>query len=426
MSPLKAARIVCGILVCVTLPAMGQKFLPKSIQFKGAPEYSDQELLAAAGLKKGMVLSYAEMNDHSKQLLDSGVFDTLSFKFDGQDLIFQLTPSTNLLSIRLENLPLTPGKDLEARLHEKVPLFHGRVPSDGALTEDVRAQLEAMLSAQGIKVPVIATPVADPKQHNKVTAIGFSITSIPVLVGPVHLQGTSLLMAQTAQTLAKNATGMQFDAANSEESVERVFETAYEDQGYAAVTVHAAQAGNAVQSSDAIRVPFTVNIQEGRIYKIGSVHLPDGSPVTQAEADKILADHPEAPVDGIRLRALWSMIAARYKAKGYLDCRVIPQPSFDQSSGIANYTVGVEPGPVYHLSFVKFDNVSDDLRGMLMRNWQMMPGDVFDESYASSFILRAQQQDPVLRRSLVGVKEKISATTNQQTHEVNLVITLEK
>src|SRR5579871_4949257 len=162
MSPLKAARIVCGILVCVTLPAMGQKFLPKSIQFKGAPEYSDQELLAAAGLKKGMVLSYAEMNDHSKQLLDSGVFDTLSFKFDGQDLIFQLTPSTNLLSIRLENLPLTPGKDLEARLHEKVPLFHGRVPSDGALTEDVRAQLEAMLSAQGIKVPVIATPVGDP------------------------------------------------------------------------------------------------------------------------------------------------------------------------------------------------------------------------------------------------------------------------
>ncbi len=191
MLPLKAARIVCGILAFAALPAMGQKFLPKSIQFKGAPEYSDQELLAAAGLQKGMVLTYAEMNDHSKQLLDSGVFDTLSFKFDGQDLIFQLTPSTNLLPIRLENLPLISGKDLESRLHEKVPLFHGKVPSDGALTEGVRAQLEAMLAAQGIKVPVIVTPVGDPKHHNKVAAIGFSITAIPVLVGPVHLQGTS-------------------------------------------------------------------------------------------------------------------------------------------------------------------------------------------------------------------------------------------
>ncbi len=219
---------------------------------------------------------------------------------------------------------------------------------------------------------------------------------------------------------------MQFDATGSGESTERIFETAYEDQGYAAVSVHAAQAGNAVQSSDAIRVPFSVTIQEGRVYKIGSVHLPDGSPVTQAEADKMLADHPGAPVDGVRLHTLWSTIAARYKAKGYLDCRVIPQPSFDQTNGIVNYTIDVETGPVYHLSFVKFDNVSDDLRTMLMRNWQMMPGDIFDEGYVSSFILRAQQQDPVLRRSLAGVKEKISATTDQQTHEVNLVITLEK
>jgi len=36
-----------------SLPASAQKFLPKTIQFKGDPEYSDQELLTAAGLKKG-------------------------------------------------------------------------------------------------------------------------------------------------------------------------------------------------------------------------------------------------------------------------------------------------------------------------------------------------------------------------------------
>jgi len=74
----------------------------KTIQFKGDPEYSDQELLAAAGLKKGAVLTSAEMNDHSKQLMDTGVFDTLTFKFDGQDLIFLLVPSTTMFPISLE------------------------------------------------------------------------------------------------------------------------------------------------------------------------------------------------------------------------------------------------------------------------------------------------------------------------------------
>ena len=54
------------VLLASGLSAAAQKFLPKTIQFKGAPEYSDQELLAAAGLKKGTLLPIAEMKDHPK------------------------------------------------------------------------------------------------------------------------------------------------------------------------------------------------------------------------------------------------------------------------------------------------------------------------------------------------------------------------
>jgi len=82
-------------------PISAQKFLPKSIQFQGAPEYSNDELLSATGLKKGVVLSYADMQDYSKRLLGSGAFASVAFKFDGQDLIFLLTPSTDLYPIQL-------------------------------------------------------------------------------------------------------------------------------------------------------------------------------------------------------------------------------------------------------------------------------------------------------------------------------------
>lgn len=112
-------------------PVPAQKFQPKTIQFKGDPEYTDKELMDAAGLKKGTVLDYAEMNEHSKRLLDTGLFATLAFKFDGQDLIFMLTPSADLYPIRLENLPLMPGEDLDAKLHDGLPLYHGKVPAEG-------------------------------------------------------------------------------------------------------------------------------------------------------------------------------------------------------------------------------------------------------------------------------------------------------
>ncbi len=77
----------------------------------------------------------------------------------------------------------------------------------------------------------------------------------------------------------------------------------------------------------------------------------------------------------------------------------------------------INPGPIYHLAFVKFDNVSDDLRRLLMRSWQMLPGDPFDESYVSNFIVKAQKDDPVLQRSLSGVGATYRIVADQRTHE---------
>jgi len=41
--------------------------------------------------------------------------------------------------------------------------------------------------------------------------------------------------------------------------------------------------------------------------------------------------------------------------------------------------------------------VSDELRGPLMRIRQMLPGDPFDESHVSSFIVRVEKEDNTLR-----------------------------
>src|SRR5580704_16482711 len=125
-------------LVCAALPTAGQSFQPKSVKFTGAPDYADTELLSAADLKAGADLSYAEMNNRAQKLLDSGVFSAVSFKFDGQDLTFQLTPASGMLPIRLQNLPIAHGKDLDEKVHRQFPLYHGQVPERGGLTESVR------------------------------------------------------------------------------------------------------------------------------------------------------------------------------------------------------------------------------------------------------------------------------------------------
>ncbi|MFZ1086384.1 MAG: hypothetical protein WAN35_15590 [Terracidiphilus sp.] len=406
--------------------AAQEKFTPKTIQFKGAPEYSDQELMAAAGLKKGTVLAFAEMKDHSQKLIDTGLFDTLSFKFDGVDLVYTLVPSTTLYPIHLDNLPLTPGKELDAALHDRFPLYHGKVPAEGGLTEQVRQALEEMLAVKGIHASVMAATYADLKLH-KITTVTFSITAPPVRVGAIHLDGVSAALQAQVKHVADHETGSSFDTDNAEGNLEHAFTLFYSDEGYAAVKVHASRSGDPVATTEAIDIPFSVTVEEGRRYKLGSIYLPSGAPLTIAELNRAAGiesskNEKMTIKDGVILRTALLYLNGQYKSKGYMDCLITPHPQFDEASGTVNYSVEIAPGPVYHLAFVKFEGVSDDLRSHLMRVWQMLPGDPFDASYVSSFILKAQKDDPVLMRSLAGVKISFDVRADQQTHDVNCVI----
>jgi outer membrane protein insertion porin family len=417
--------LLLAISVCVAArPAASQKFLPKSIKFQGDPEYSDTELIAATGLKKGVVLGYTEMQGLTQRLLATGVFSGVAFKFDGQDLIFLLTPSTDLFPVRLENLPLTSNADLDAKLHDQIPLYHGKVPAEGGMTDDVRAALEKMLADEGLEATVVATTVADQFAH-KVNAVSYSVTAPQVIVGVTQLEGISDAFQTRVRAILIEEAKNPFSTMDSASNIQRVVAQFYADQGYAAAKVQVARAGNPTTTPEAIVVPFAVQVEEGRVYAVTSIQLPTGTPVTQAEIEKAMTLLSSMP-QGVRVRSVMTMISSRYHAKGYLDCKITPHASINDANATVSYTVDIDPGAVYHLAFVKFDNVSDELRSRLIHYWELMPGDPFDESYLANFIVKVQQQDPALRQSLAGVKVKFDVTANPNTHDVNVVIRLER
>jgi outer membrane protein assembly factor BamA len=406
-------------------PVSAQKFLPRSIQFKGDPEYTSQELLDFLGVKKGESFSTAEMNGLAQKLIASGVFDYVSYKFDGQDLVFTLTGDPTLYPLRLGNLPFAPGPDFDARLHKRLPLYHGKVPSTGDLLDDVRHALEAMLAAEGVKATVAAAPYAGPDGGNKVLAMSFTVASPTVRLGTVRLEGASMALLPRLHDLIQSSSNPLFDSVSTPASLEQKFTAFYLDQGFAAVKVQAVRSGALVTSAGGILVPVKVSIHEGKLYKINSIHLPPGTLVAQAEADKFV-NAPDKLTMGEALPSVLALIESRYKARGYLDLVVTPHPTFHDSTGTVDYSIEIDPGTVYRVAFVKFANVSDELRSHLMRQWQLMPGDPFDQGYLDSFLARAESQDPLLRRSLAGALSTVETSANPATHDVDVTVKVEK
>ena len=128
--------------------ARAKKAPRQAIRFQGAPQYTQEELLAAAGLKPGARLTASEVKAHAKQLNDTGLFAVVKFSNDSKGLLFSLTPSSQLYPIHLDNLPLKPGKELDDKLHERFPLYHGLLPASGSMLEGICQAFEEMLAAR--------------------------------------------------------------------------------------------------------------------------------------------------------------------------------------------------------------------------------------------------------------------------------------
>ena len=401
-----------------------QLLKPQTIRFDGAPQYSTDELLTVVGVKKGQVYTADYFNQTAQKLMATGVFDNVGFKFDGLDLVYTIHENPNLYQVTIGNIPIETGAELDAHLHQVIPLYHGKVPSEGTLFDDVRSALQGMVDAEGIDAKVAMVPAGE-NSGKKATALKFNIGKAQVELGDIEITGVSESLRKLVDEALKRVN-KGFDATNSASILVDQIAFAYVGQGFPSAVIQAHPSGKPVIENGIIRVPFAVTVQEGRAYKLGTVKLASNIPIAVSDLEKMTKPRDRYTPEFEYVIGLRGAIEARLKGKGYLDCKVKTDPEIDETAGTVNYTVDAVPGEQYHLGLIKFDNVSDSMRSLLMRNWQMMPGDPFDESYVSNFILLAQKSDPVLQRSLAGVAATYDAHANSETHEVNLVIRLQR
>jgi outer membrane protein insertion porin family len=421
----QTARIAAVLLLC-SLSSLAQKKASPThrkapapaIRFQGAPQYTPEELLAAAGFKPGVRLTAAEVKARAKQLNDTGLFAVVKFSSDSKGLLISLTPSSQLFPLHLDNLPLQPGKDLDARIHARFPLYRGLVPASGSLLEGIRQTFEEMLEAEGIQATVKAALTSD-LGPQKITAIDFTIDSPAVRIGPIQLSGVSPAMLAKADLLAAGQTGNPFDTDNTAIGLRHAFEDLYQDQGYAAVQVDVTQIQPPRISGASVAIPYAVAIREGGVYKLGSIAYPAEALVPRSDVEKVLSKYPAG--SGRPLDLFLLAVRDAYHARGYLDCSIVSHASFNEATHIVNYSLEIVSGPIYQMGTVQFDGAPDAMAARLTRLWKLAPGQPFDESYVSTFAARAEKQDRSLAKWMQTVINSFDVKPDPATHQVNCI-----
>jgi len=359
------------------------------------------------------------MNDHIKPLVDTGLFEDVSYNFHGQDLIIELSPSRDVYPIHLVNLPIAGGKELDDRLRAIFPLYHGKVPSIGGLLDGVRQELEEELRAKGIQATIGSTAYVDPKL-DKITSIRLSITNPPVLVGEIEVSGASSALADKVRVLAAKAIGTEYRTDDALSGIETSLGNFYREQGYLEAAVHATAKPAAVDN-DGVHVPFSVTIDEGLQYKLTGFKLTPGLLVTQEAFDRQSGIHPGEVVSLAAVRENWTYITKQYHKQGFMKARILPTATIDHAKGTIGYTVAVEPGPVYTMGVVRVPNGDDELRSAILGEWKMPAGAVFNEG-----AILALTSAPSLARLFEVAELRYSLTLHDDSRTVDVDIRLER
>lgn len=335
---------VASLLPAAT-PTHVQTFTPQAIHFLGAADYSDDDLATAAGLKAGESYTSGELNQHAQQLLDTGLFEKIVYKFDGTQLTYTVKMSARGLPIQVDNLPIA-SEGIDDRLRLRLPLYRGTVPASGTLLEDVRMQFEEMLAAENVHAHVAAEVVQDPATH-RASAVRFRIDSNPVKIGTLKMEGVSDFLRPELER-SKVLSDIPFDTERSAAEVEQNIQAVYAGHGFAAAEVHAVRYGYPITDVGVIRVPYKVSVKEGRSYLLGNVKLADGLPIDPAELDNLMAERSTFMPESMFLQYLVSQLEMKLKGQGYSNCRITLLPQIDESKGVVNYTVGADLSSGFH------------------------------------------------------------------------------
>ena len=404
--------------------SFAQTYLPKTIQFKGDAEHTTEELLAASALKQGIPLTSADLNDHTKLLMDSGLFESIHYDFNGQDLVFHITPAATLYKPRLENFPFSINKELEDKLHEKMPLFHGKLPLQGNLLDAMRTALTDELAAKGIQATISTAP-SDDLKPGEAPFIAFTITSPAIHVGEVQLRGGSPELAPKARTLAAKHVGSEFTTVGTPSQLEIDIQNLYREQGFLEASIHAVAGPAIVSDTEGVHIPFNITVEEGPQYHLGKVVLAAGMAVTQDAFDKQSDMHSGDIASLVKLRTNWLYLLRQYHNQGFMKATIHATPAYDPGQRIVNYAVTADPGPVYTMGTLKIMNGTDDVKSMITAAWPMHEGATFNEGAIRS-MTATHDVNPILERFFVHNGLRYNLAYHDEAHTIDVELFLER
>lgn len=401
------------------LRVLPKKFLLTSVKATGSQLYSEQQIVAASGLKLNSQITQQDLQNASNLLGASGAFSNVTYRYTPNTANqvtaeFHVVDSGDWLPVIFENLVWFSRQELLEQLRTHSPLFKGNLPQAGELNEQVRAALEQMLAGKNVQAKVVAELHAG--LGKPVDAILFRAEGVKVTISAVDWKNAQKLDTAVLNAVAKPLVSTEYKQTYVHGFLNDNIKRAYLARGFlkAKLAEHQTEvtAGTPAETQVTIHVP----IEEGPTYKFKGVKWSGNTLLPSAELNKLVQLKPGDVANPILLEQQISELRKYYGRHGYMAVQWKVEALL-AADDTAEFEIEMAEGDVYKMGNLEIRGLGPQDTQKLLAAWKLPKGATYDDLYPDQFGLNVLQALPKGRWEY-SKQEKM----NDQAKTVDLII----
>lgn len=392
-----------------------------SIHVSGTQRYTQEEIIAATGLKIGAPATEDDFQKVTHDLGETGLFTDISFSYAhspaGTKLDFELTDNDKLIPAHFDNFVWFSDDALIGKIRESIPLFKGEVPLGGDLSDQVSDVLQAILLQHSLDARANYIREND-SQDGPIRAVNFRATGLNIRIRKVSFPGASGDEEPALLAAARKLQNAEYLRSDVALYVKSKLLPVYLERGFLKAAFAQPQTKVAEEDRDVVQVDVALPVVPGPEYKVSNCTWQGNTVFPGSRLQSLVHLTPGQSANTVQLKADLEEIHKLYETRGYMTAQVKPGPTYDESAATVSYTFQVNEGDLFHLGDLEFQGVDSKTADHLRGAWSLRQRDPYDSSYARRFVEEAWKLLP----SNVGWTVSIHEAVNENDKTVDLTV----
>jgi outer membrane protein assembly factor BamA len=375
-------QLFLPLLALLAIPAATQTavFPLESVGIEGS-SIPQSVILDMAGLKVGVPIDKAGIEQACKGLQESGLFASISYRYapgpqKGYALTLILADQAPLAAATID----VPGGDeietwkwLTAKFHR----FDHEVPQVDAAHKYLAAQIEQHLGSR-MRGQRLTVRMESDLKTRKLT-LSFQPEVLPRVQSVTFTGNQAVTSAELSSVLNGIVANQEYTDRKFAAALELNLRPVYEQHGYHRVAFASANT-QLTESGVSVNVVVTEGaaLQLGKVELIGE-NLPVDAMLSSAKLPKGKLANWKQIQEGI-----WEMEKVLKRA-GFFETTASPDRAYDDNTHALDLRIPISRGPLYHFGQLRISGLSPELQERARQMWRPKSGDPYDYSYTNEF-----------------------------------------